>query len=246
MGITIAYSGKLADPKLVGKFVEDMTEKAKKAGWQFISMEELVAEGRVKSKDLRGITLFPHPECEWLSFHLDAEGVFVNHFYHSMLTNAEHLAMVTEALRESMSLMRVELPAKKSKAKAKGAGSKAKAKPAPDVPPSISPKFIEEGRRYNWTKTQFAGADVHIAVCALLRYIKQRYAPDLQIDDDSGYFETGDWEKLEGQLAQVERVISITKEAFEGAARSGKSPTSLSGFVDLLNEELASANEKLH
>ena len=116
----------------------------------------------------------------------------------------------------------------------------------PDLAASFSPAYIEEGRRYNWTKTQFAGPDVHIAVCALLRYVKERYAPDLWVEDESGYFETGDREDLEGRLAHVDRILSIATQAVEGAAKGGKPLESLSDLVDRLNEELASANEKLH
>src|SRR4051812_34417012 len=50
--------------------------------------------------------------------------------------------------------------------------------------------------RSSWTKTQFAGAEVHAAVCVVLRHVKRRYAPDLEVHDDSGYFVDQNYAKL--------------------------------------------------
>lgn len=47
-------------------------------------------------------------------------------------------------------------------------------------------------------KTQFAGAEVHIAIVKLLRYLKGKYLHDLEVDDEGDYWETGD-AKLLGQ-----------------------------------------------
>jgi hypothetical protein len=99
------------------------------------------------------------------------------------------------------------------------------------------PSFLEAGSRYNWTKTQFAGASVHAAVCAILRYVKQRYATDLEVTDDSGYFLDEDYQKLEAQLAYVDRLVSATR----AAAKSNAGPMTLNAFVDRINEELAQA-----
>src|SRR5262249_22001366 len=104
--------------------------------------------------------------------------------------------------------------------------------------------LFEQGMRYNFTKTQFAGAKVHVAVCAVLRHVKQRYAPDLEIKDDSGYFVDGDYDKLEAQLAEVDYFLSITRRAAKAAAASG--PSTLDAFIDRLNAELADAPNKLH
>jgi hypothetical protein len=109
-----------------------------------------------------------------------------------------------------------------------------------------SPSFIENGRRYNWTKTQHAGADVHIAVCEMSRHVKERYAPDLEVTDDSGYFEDGDRDKLLGQLGYVDRLVSLAGDAFVAAASAKKAPSSIGELLDRANEELGRAKDKLH
>ena len=165
--------------------------------------------------------------------------------------------MKRQALAESIAFTRqlTESSQKKAGQSQKKAGQRDRARGAdsgvqvsigiPGISEVPDRSFFEEGFRYNWTKTQFAGAKVHIAVCAILRYVKQRYAPELEIDDDSGYFDDGDYEKLETQLAHVDYLNSLASQAVKAAA-SSKSSMTLDTFVDRINEELAQAKNKLH
>jgi hypothetical protein len=97
--------------------------------------------------------------------------------------------------------------------------------------------------RYNWTKTQFAGAMVHAAVCAVLRLIKVRYAPDLEVTDDSGYFNDHDYAKLEAQLAEVNSLIALTRGAIRTASTS-TAPLTIQSFIDRINEGFADASNR--
>ncbi|WP_437761522.1 hypothetical protein WME77_25745 [Sorangium sp. So ce764] len=244
MGISIAYSGKLRDPIVVPELVADLAAKAAAAGWPSKTMKELVADRRVTCSGLEGITLYPHRECEPLHFHFDGEGTFINHTYHALLSDSKMADMMREALAESAAITRNLTRAAQEKA-GRGGGPHVSVS-VPSLPEAPGVEFFKEGSRYNWTKTQFAGPKVHVAVCAILRYVKQRYAPELDVKDDSGYFVDGDYEKLEGQLAYVERLTSLASQAIEAAAAASKGPMTLDAFVDRINEELAEAKDKLH
>ncbi|MDZ7262450.1 MAG: hypothetical protein ONB05_10140 [candidate division KSB1 bacterium] len=70
---------------------------------------------------------------------------------------------------------------------------------------------------HNWVfvKTQFGTVDSHIAIVKLLRYLKQKYIPDLEVHDEGEYWETGDKERLMGnraflfaKMAQFEKALS--------------------------------------
>ncbi|AUX26672.1 hypothetical protein SOCEGT47_072420 [Sorangium cellulosum] len=241
MGISIAYRGKLRDPALVPELVGDLAAKAESAGWLSKTMKELVAEKRVTCSGLEGITLYPHRECEPLHFHFDEEGTFTNHYYHALLSDTEMANMMREALAESAALTRNL--ARSTQSSQAGAGPRIT---VPDLPEAPGVEFFKQGSRYNWTKTQFAGPKVHVAVCAILRYVKERYAPDLEVKDDSGYFASGDYAKLEAGLAHVERLASITTDAIQAAATSSKGPMTLDEFVNRINEEIAEARNRLH
>lgn len=242
MGITIAYWGKLRDPSVVPELAADLTARAQSVGWLCKTMKEMIAEGRVKAPGLEGVSLYPHPESEPLHFHFDQEGTFTNHTYHAVLNDAEVARMMLEALAESAAITR----GMKHYAPKEGAdGGLRVTIGVPGVPANPDMSFFKEGSRYNWTKTQWAGPKVHIAVCAMLRYVRERYAPELVIKDDSGYFESGDEGKLASQMAYVERLVSVTTQAVEAMASEG-GVHSLDTFVERLNEELAESRSKLH
>lgn len=251
MGISVSYKGKLRDPSVVPDLVRDLTAKAGAAGWLCKTMAELVAEGLVTSSGLEGITLYPHRECEPLHFHFDGEGTFVNHTYYALLGDTKKAGMFLEALAESAALTRELTRGSERKARvrgpAQGSGEGLRVSVGvPGLPEVPGIAFFREGSRYNWTKTQHAGPKVHVAVCAILRYVKQRYAPDLEVTDDSGYFVDGDHEKLDAQLAYVDRITSLASQAIEAATAETAGPMTLDAFVDRINEELAEARNKLH
>lgn len=248
MGICIAYVGKLRAPALVGELVTDLKAKAGAVGWPCKIMAELVAEDLVTCSGLDGITLYPHRACDPLHFHFDREGTFTNHTYYKLLQDPESADMMRRALAESAALTRQltgGAQANAGRGEAEPGGLNVRVSVA-DMPEDPGTSFFEEGSRYNFTKTQFAGARVHTAVCAILRHVQQRYAPELEIKDDSGYFIDHDYEKLETQLAYTDYMVSITKQAVEAAAASSKGPMTLEAFVDRINAELAEAKSKLH
>lgn len=253
MGICIAYQGKLRDRALVAELMRDLDARSRAVGWPRKTVTELVAAGAIDCAGLDGITLYPHRDCDPLHFHFDREGTLVNHVYYSLVHDPEKAASFLQAMAESTALaqqvarstdrqtgrertgesgvgleVRIVVPgAQHGSAEGAGAGS-----------------LFEQGMRYNWTKTQFAGAKIHVAVCAVLRHVQQRYAPALEIVDDSGYFVDGDYQKLEAELAQVDYFLSTTRQAARAAAASG--PMTLDDFIERLGAELADAPNKLH
>lgn len=238
MGVMISYQGRLKDRAEVPELVRDLQATAEAAGWQFRTMEQLIAEGRVTCSGLQGITLYPHRECEPVHIHVDAAGELRNHMYFSMLQDGGLRPEIVEALAASSRLVR-------DVRRGLGRGDEEEA-PAPEREPSAQPEpsFFEKGSRYLWTKTQFAGAPTHVAVCEVLRYVQQRYAPGLTVRDDTGYFETGDLAKLEGELALVDRLVGAAKRSFEAVARGG--PTTLAGLLARLGADLREEKDALH
>jgi hypothetical protein len=57
-----------------------------------------------------------------------------------------------------------------------------------------------------WTKTQFAGAEIHVAVCDFLHAIEP-YFETFKVNDESEYWDTGDVELLKQYLADCDHVI---------------------------------------
>ena len=248
MGICIAYCGKLREPAVIPDLMSDLKKKAKAVGWPCKTMAELVAEDHIRCSELEGITLFPHRACEPLHFHFDADGWFVNHLFYTLVHDAEEAAVIRQAIADSNAFVERLMQGSRKQSGRKGSRRR---RGGVQVTVGIADTsgdpgaLFEQGMRYNFTKTQFAGAKVHAAVCAVLRHVQQRYAPKLEIKDDSGFFEDGDYEKLETELAQVDHVLSLTKQAVETVAASGRRMT-LDTFIARINAELAEAPSKLH
>ena len=62
----------------------------------------------------------------------------------------------------------------------------------------------------DFVKTQFAGANIHVAVIDLLRHLKSYFA-SLKVDDEGEYWETSDKAKLEKHIATVNRTLDDIK-----------------------------------
>ena len=247
MGICIAYRGKLCEPAIIPDLVSDLKTKAKAVGWPCKTMAQLVAEGQIRCSGLEGITLLPHRACDPVHFHFDADGAFVNHLYYALVHDAEQAAMIRQAIADSNAFVEsLTQRSRKQRSRKDARPRRGGVQVSVGIAEASADRgtFFEQGMRYNFTKTQFAGPKVHAAVCAVLRHVQQRYAPELEIKDDSGFFEDGDYEKLESELAQVDHALSLTKQAVETVAASGR--MTLDTFIARINAELAEAPSKLH
>ena len=83
------------------------------------------------------------------------------------------------------------------------------------------PVSMADGSKYafekedEWisVKTQYAGAETHIWIIGILKYLKKRYLPDLAVEDEGGYWETGNVEALKEKLNFIdEKIASIKAE----------------------------------
>ena len=81
-------------------------------------------------------------------------------------------------------------------------------------------------------KTQFAGPDTHMALLKLLRYLKEKYFTELEVDDEGLYWESEDEKTLLSQFAKYNFTLKMLTEA-------------LSDFKAIPGETLNSLAERL-
>lgn len=62
-----------------------------------------------------------------------------------------------------------------------------------------------------FTKTQFAGVDVHIGVCELLR-LCQQHGVELEVTDEGDYWETGDRQRLAERMGFLDAAIGLVRQ----------------------------------
>ncbi len=249
MGIKITYRGSLRDPDLVDALVADLQGLAQRMGWQAWTYEELVEKGEAEPSGLRGVTLKLHPRCELLHLHVDEAGLLVNHFYHAMVHDKARFKQVFDMLRENQRQLE-ELgflgsqPAPKGAEAARGQNMEA----GPKVfSPDLTALDLGEGLRYNWITTQSGGVEAHVAACETLDHVKTCYAPDLEVEDDAGYFEHRDLERLQVRLAEIDFVIDRFNAA-AGRLAEERTPelTTVVELIDKLMEYFDEARQKPH
>lgn len=71
-----------------------------------------------------------------------------------------------------------------------------------------------------FTKTQFASPDVHMGVCNLLR-LAQAHGAEIDVTDESGYWESGDRQELEQRLKSLGAIIDSFAQTLSDASETG-------------------------
>jgi len=51
-----------------------------------------------------------------------------------------------------------------------------------------------------FSKTQFSSPETHVRIVGLLRYLKEHHIPDLEVQDEGEYWETGSFETLKQKM----------------------------------------------
>lgn len=83
------------------------------------------------------------------------------------------------------------------------------------------------------TKTQFAGADTHIAILKLLHYLKGKYFESFELNDEGYYWEKWDEKVLLSQFARYNFILDKVASALANVKLSpGESAESLADRIE--------------
>jgi hypothetical protein len=65
------------------------------------------------------------------------------------------------------------------------------------------------------TKTQRGGADIHIAIIKLLKYLEKKYFAEIHVSDEGNYWKTMDKTILQARFEEYTQLINSVKGALE-------------------------------
>ncbi|MCG8416342.1 MAG: hypothetical protein MJE77_00200 [Proteobacteria bacterium] len=256
MGICINYFGRLANPDLAQQLVGEMRALCRKMEWWHMDMEELIAAGKVYTKDLVGISLTPHPKCEWVNLHFDPQGRLVNDFYYAMLHDKTFGGRVAQLFRNNNRRINELLGTESArnpdqKIDRNGGENTLDVTMIEGNGAQTKTLDLAFGVTYNWTKTQHAGLEAHVAVCRVLAYVKKYYAPDLEVHDETGYFEHGDLKQAAREIGYMDYQIETTRRALEGIAEDARRgtiqrPATLPELLSMIDRYLCEVRSTLH
>ncbi|MEO6037597.1 MAG: hypothetical protein ABIQ93_04225, partial [Saprospiraceae bacterium] len=79
------------------------------------------------------------------------------------------------------------------------------------------PTFTASDADYPWNrvKTGFDGPKTHLAICKLLRFLEKKYFADLQVLDESGYWQHGDQLRFESWMTRFTQDSRMLEEELE-------------------------------
>jgi|AntRauTorckE5430_2_1112549.scaffolds.fasta_scaffold11425_2 hypothetical protein len=81
---------------------------------------------------------------------------------------------------------------------------------------SVTPTWIA-------VNTQTAGAEVHAVITKLLRYLQEKYLHDLEVEDESGYWTSGDYQAiLEEMRQEISGIEALARKAVQLKRRDQK------------------------
>ncbi|MCR9288165.1 hypothetical protein OAF63_06805 [Saprospiraceae bacterium] len=64
-----------------------------------------------------------------------------------------------------------------------------------------------------FAKTQFAGAENHVSIVKLLKYLKHKYSSNLEVRDEGGYWETGDINQVAIRMEVINNAMKTIEES---------------------------------
>lgn len=94
-------------------------------------------------------------------------------------------------------------------------------------------RFLKDDDYYAFTKTQFGGAETHIEIVKLLKYLSSKYFQSWDCKDDSEYYQSEDAEKLEETMDTIDKAMTALDDAFNehGDALDKGNPQEMIDFI---------------
>lgn len=98
----------------------------------------------------------------------------------------------------------------------------------------------------SFTKTQFAGPEVHMSIIHLLKYISKKYFEVFALTDEGYYWETGDKQQLLQQFSKYNFLLNTVSDALSDIKLlDGESTEGLADRIEkVLKEKLGNIDNK--
>lgn len=94
---------------------------------------------------------------------------------------------------------------------------------------------FEADSRYSYyvsVKTQFGKIETHLWIVGLLRYLKSKYLPDLEVSDEGEYWETGDVALLDKRQKFLASKIAEIAEGLSKMENRAETPEDLAREIE--------------
>lgn len=103
----------------------------------------------------------------------------------------------------------------------------------------------KEEERYLYmlfTKTQYAGIEIHKLIVHLFKYLERKYLLDLQVSDEGEYWETGDEKILEEAFKRYTALVENFTRSLENFPK--EAGETYEGYFERLLKQMEEKNQK--
>ena len=222
MGLTFHYKGKLKNASSLPAFVTEVEDICQVLSWKYdvfnIEYPQNDFISPVNDEDY-GIVFSP-PSCEPISFAFNSEGIICMPWLKDMLKKNKD---------GEIKVITVHLNLDKDGAE-----------------PVISERneaFDPENLIYQvHVKTQLAGAEIHIKLMELIRYLSGKYLCDFEMIDESNYYHSGDAALLNDKHDSISDMLEKFQDML-GTAQI-KSPKDFMKLIKKFNREIKNKDDK--
>lgn len=95
-----------------------------------------------------------------------------------------------------------------------------------------------DAEQWLFTKTQYAGAEAHMAMIKMMRHLSQKYFEKFEVHDESQYWETGDENLCRRKFEESERFIGMIGNALDSMKIDpAESPETIAGRIEKVLSE---------
>lgn len=187
MGLAFHYKGRLKKARLLPSLVDEVEDICQIMDWKTTVFETEYPQNKfvspIDAHDY-GI-IFTPPECEPVCLVFDSEGRLYVPWLKDLLKKNEDGEIKVITVQLNLDDEGVE--------------------------PIISERNEDFDHSFlvyqAHVKTQYAGAEIHIKVIELMKYLSSKYLIDFELEDESQYYETGDAEKLIEKLGVINEFL---------------------------------------
>lgn len=216
MGLSFHYRGRLKSATTLPSLVDEVEDICKVLNWKCSVFETEYPDNKfvapINDSDY-GI-LFSPPSCEPVSLVFDSEGKIYTPWLKEILN--KHKSGEVKVITVKLNLDDDN--------------------PVPEISEE-SEDFDPLDMVYSISvKTQFAGAESHVQLMELLRYLSEKYLTEFHIQDESDYWNTRNAEKLHEKMNKINQFMDTFHDMMDN--QNIKDPKDFIAFLKQLSMQI--------
>lgn len=216
MGLSFHYRGRLKSADTLSALVEEVEDICKVLNWKCSVFETEYPDNKFVTpiNDADYGILFSPPSCEPVSLVFDSEGNIYTPWLKEILN--KHKSGEVKVITVKLNLDDEN--------------------PEPEISED-SEDFDPLDMVYSISvKTQFAGAESHVQLMELLRYLSEKYLTEFHIQDESDYWNTRNAEKLHEKMNKINQFMDTFHDMMDN--QNIKDPKDFIAFLKQLSMQI--------